>query len=241
MIRSRTRWFLLSFTVTAMLSGCIGTDIIDDAADLPPTITPPADPSLKVGDTLRLTVQVTRPIGNDDEVTLFWNSSRPEVLTVDNTGLVTALAEGTAEVTAAANGVESAPLLLAVGEEEEEAPPPPVATDAAREGTLMGQGGYTAEGTVTLSQDDTGNVILTTSDDFNVSFAAGTFLYLSNSEDGRQTATTGLEVADVSESTTGAQTFNVTEVDASVALDTYRYVVVLCKPFSLTFGTAELN
>ena len=225
--------------VLSLLGGCIGTDLVDDVTNsqLTVTINPPDDSSLEVGETLQLTALVENVPGSTDEVSLRWTSSRPEVLSVDETGLVTALTEGTAEITVSVNNVTSDPYPLAVGEAV--VVPPPAAT--ARTGTLQGQGGYTASGTVTLSEDEDGNVVLTTSDDFSVSLALGTFLYLSNSESGAATATDGLEVADVSEATTGAQTFNVTQVDASVGLDTYRYVVVLCKPARLTFGTAELN
>ena len=128
-------------------------------------------------------------------------------------------------------------------------PTEPVPTDsvpydslvAERQGTLQGQGGYTTVGTITLRQNKAGELILSTSDDFEVSFAAGTFLYLSNSEAGPATFTGGLEIADVSDTPTGAQSFNVSQVDPNVTLSTYQYVVVLCKPFRLTFGTTELK
>ena len=238
-----TRVLTFSTILITILGGCVGTDVVDDGdaavSRLTVTIDPPEDTALEVGDTLQLTAQLANvpPSSSEDDLTLMWNSSRPEVLAVDNGGLVTALSEGTAEVTAVADGVTSDPFPLAVGEAVVE---PPVAA-SERTGALMGQGGYTAEGTVTLSEDEDGNVILSTSQDFNVSVALGTFLYLSDSESGPATATNGLEVADVSEATTGAQTFNVTQLDTSVRLDSYRYVVVLCKPARLTFGTAELN
>ena len=120
-------------------------------------------------------------------------------------------------------------------------PVPVDSTVTERQGTLQGQGGYTATGTVTLRRNEAGELILSTSDDFEVSFAAGTFLYLSNSEAGPATFTGGLEIADVSDTPTGAQSFNVSQVDPNVTLSTYQYVVVLCKPFRLTFGTAELK
>ena len=115
------------------------------------------------------------------------------------------------------------------------------ATVTELQGTLQGQGGYTTVGIVTMRQNEAGEIILSTSNDFEVSFAAGTFLYLSNSEAGPATFTGGLEIADVSDTPTGAQSFNVSQVDPNVALGTYKYVVVLCKPFRLTFGTAELK
>ena len=222
----------------ATLSGCVGTDLIDDLATnrLTVAINPPDDPSLEVGDSLQLTVQLLPPGTNPEDVFLTWSSSRPEVVTVDDTGLVRARAEGTAEVTVAANGTASDPYPLVVGA----AVVPPEAT-GARTGALMGSGGYQASGTVTLQRGDDGILRLMTSDDFTVSVALGTYLYLSNSQEGGATASGGLEIADVSESATGAQVFNVTEIDGSVMLDTYQYVVVLCKPAQLTFGSAKLN
>lgn len=125
----------------------------------------------------------------------------------------------------------------------EPAPTDTVTTDTVteRQGTLQGQGGYTALGTVTLRRNEAGEIILSTSADFQVSLALGTFLYLSNSQAGSATTTSGLEVADVSESTTGAQSFNVSQIDPDATLSTYQYVIVLCKPAQLTFGSAELK
>lgn len=188
--------------------------------------------NLQINETLQLTHRAENLEGNEiASEAITWSSSRPEVISVNETGLVTALADGTSEITATVDGVASEPYLLTVGE--------PVA--AERSGTLQGKSGYTASGTVTLSKNEEGEVILTTSDDFKVSLALGTFLYLSNSEAGATTATSGLEVADVSKTPEGQQSFNVTQVDANIDLDTYNYVVVLCKPARLTFGSAELK
>ena len=118
---------------------------------------------------------------------------------------------------------------------------PPVAAGNERSGQLEGRGGYDARGTVTLSRNDDGELLLTTSEDFSVTLALGTFLYLSNSQAGGATAADGLEVADVSERLEGAQTYNVSALNGNVDLDTYQYVVVLCKPARITFGLAELN
>ncbi len=120
-------------------------------------------------------------------------------------------------------------------------PLPTDSTVTERQGTLRGQGGYTATGTVTLLRNEAGDMILSTSADFEVSFALGTFLYLSNSQDGRATANDGLEIADVSNPPTGAQSFNVSQLAPDATLTTYQYVIVLCKPARLTFGSAELN
>ena len=132
-----------------------------------------------------------------------------------------------------------------IDELAEQMPPIPStpvdSTVTERQGTLQGRGGYTAVGTVMLRRNETGDVILSTSADFAVDFALGTFLYLSDTREGPSTARTGLEVADVSDTPTGAQSFNVSQVAPDVTIGTYRYVIVLCKPAQLTFGSAELK
>ena len=116
-----------------------------------------------------------------------------------------------------------------------------VMDNATRTGTLQGSGGYESKGTVTLSQDEQGNITLATGEDFEVEFALGTFLYLSNDLSGSAIISTGLEIADISQSTTGAQSFNVTAINDQVTLDTYQYVIILCKPAQLVFGSATLE
>ena len=116
-----------------------------------------------------------------------------------------------------------------------------LADGTTRTGTLQGSGGYESKGTVTLSQDEQGNITLATDEDFEVEFALGTFLYLSNDLSGSAIISTGLEIADISQNTTGAQSFNVTAINDQVTLDTYQYVIILCKPAQLVFGSATLE
>lgn len=116
-----------------------------------------------------------------------------------------------------------------------------VTDNTTRTGTLQGSGGYESKGTVMLRQDNQGNIILATGEDFEVEFALGTFLYLSNDLSGSAIISTGLEIADISQSTTGAQSFNVTAINDQVTLDTYQYVIILCKPARLVFGSATLE
>jgi hypothetical protein len=49
----------------------------------------------------------------------------------------------------------------------------------------------------------------------------------------------GLEVAQIS--TNGAKTFDITAIRPATGLFDYQYVIILCKPASLTFGYAELK
>ena len=187
-----------------------------------------SDPlNLQLNDTLTLEVEVLNLSGEMiSGAVVSWSSNNPQVVTVDTSGKLQALTEGTAEITASVDGINSTPLVVTVG-------------DNQRTGTFMGANGYTTEGTATLTIDGQDQLILTLSDDFDTDFALGTFLYLSNSTGGASTRNNGLELAELT--TDGAATFNITEIMSSVGIHDYQYVVVLCKPASITFGFADLS
>ena len=72
----------------------------------------PTTASLKVGAEKQLTATVTP--SDADNTTVTWKSSNPSVATVDNSGKVKAIAAGTAQITATAGGVTSAPCVVTV-------------------------------------------------------------------------------------------------------------------------------
>jgi hypothetical protein len=49
----------------------------------------------------------------------------------------------------------------------------------------------------------------------------------------------GLEVAQIVDN--GAKTFNLSNIKPGIGLNDYKYVIILCKPASVTFGYAELK
>ena len=72
----------------------------------------PTTASLKVGAEQQLTATVTP--SDADNKTVTWKSSNPSVATVDGSGKVKAVAAGTANITATAGGVTSAPCVVTV-------------------------------------------------------------------------------------------------------------------------------
>ena len=183
--------------------------------------------NLQLNDTLTLEVEVLNLNGEMiPGAVVSWTSNNPQIVAVDTSGKLEALTEGTAEITASVEGINSAPLVVTVG-------------DNHRAGTFMGANGYTTEGAATLTLDDQDQLILTLSENFDTDFALGTFLYLSNSTGGASTRNSGLELAELTAD--GAATFNVTDIMSGVGINDYRYVVVLCKPASITFGFADLS
>lgn len=155
-----------------------------------------------------------------------WASTNPTVAQVDQNGLVTGLADGATFINATIDDVTSAGYPVVVG-------------SLSKIGVFQGAGGYNAQGMVTISTDTSGDLILTLSSDFQVSFALGTFLYLANSTSGSTVASQGFEIEEIRSN--GPATYNLTDINPTLKIDDYQYVVLLCKPASITFGFAELN
>ncbi|MBD0257464.1 MAG: Ig-like domain-containing protein [Cytophagales bacterium] len=188
------------------------------------TVTAPRT-GLNVGDQISLTARVQNIRG--EMLTgkpVEWFSENAAILQVDAQGGVTALAGGVAAVHAKVNGVKSNSIDLTVG--------------ADRVGQFVPAGGYAASGTAMLRTEN-GQVILDLGSNFRTSFALGTYIYLANSTNAGNVRSGGLEVAQISEN--GAKTFNISALNGNVGLFDYRYVVILCKPATVTFGYADLN
>jgi hypothetical protein len=157
--------------------------------------------------------------------TVEWFSENESILRVNSSGQVTAIANGVAGIHAKIDGVKSNSIDFTVGA-------------AQLLGTFISAGGYKAVGTATLKNQN-GQIILELSSNFETSFALGTFIYLANSTNGSTIRSSGLEIAEIK--TNGAKTFNITSVKSNVTLNEFKYVIILCKPASLTFGFAELK
>lgn len=155
-----------------------------------------------------------------------WISTDNSIFTIDNNGLLMGKANGFADAYALVDGLQSNRLGIAVGA-------------TSRTGTFQGLSGYDAAGTTELFIADNGDLILSLSSDFQTNFANGTYIYLSNNTGGSATASGGLEISEIT--TSGAALFNVSDIDSTVEIDDFNFVVILCKPASLSFGFAQLN
>lgn len=181
---------------------------------------------LAVGQFVDMSIQVTNV--NGDMITgktITWSSNNESVAQVNSSGRVTAIAIGAARITAMADGVVSNEFLISVG--------------GARTGAFMDANGYMASGTAVLKSEG-GTLTLELSSDFMTSFALGTFIYLSNNNSsGATVKANGLEIKQITMN--GAHTFNITMDHPNVQIDSYNYVIVLCKPAAVIFGVAALN
>jgi hypothetical protein len=187
----------------------------------------PSSASLNLLEEVQLAASVRNIDGETlPDKTIEWFTENEALATVSSTGLVKAVANGVVEVHAKSEGVKSNSIIFTIGSSNE------------RQGNFVPAGGYQAKGSATLSNID-GELILKLSDDFQTSFALGTYIYLANSTSGSQVKAGGFEIAQIT--TNGAKTFNISGLNASITIDQYKYVIILCKPASVTFGYAEMN
>jgi hypothetical protein len=155
-----------------------------------------------------------------------WASSNLNVLTVSASGLATGQTAGTASVTASVAGVKSLPSVIQVQ---------PVG-GSSRTGTFSGNMGYSVSGTATLQQ--TGNTLkLILNSNFQASNGPMLGVYLAKNASGALNSQNSLKLANLIQNS-GTQEYN---VPAGVGLNDYDYVVIYCIPFTVRFGTAQLN
>lgn len=191
------------------------------------SISSAAGTQIGVGQQSSLTILITDLQGNTIEgLDVLWESSHPEVLAIDQEGNMSGLNNGVSKVKAFVNGLMSNELTIIVG-------------TTSRTGTFQGANGYNASGTTNLFFNAQGQLMLSLSSNFSTDFALGTFIYLSNSTSGSATGASGVELQGITAG--GAHTFNVAAIDPEIGINDYQYVIVLCKPASITFGFAQLN
>jgi hypothetical protein len=194
---------------------------VDDVASV--IVAPPATTALQIGQTVQLSAIAKSMGGNDvsSSKTFKWFTENPSIVSVSVSGLVTAIANGDAEVHSKVDSVKSNSIKFSVGGTN------------VRTGTFQGSGSYSAKGTVTVSEAS-GKLNISVSADYQASVALGTYLYLANSTSGGNVKSAGVNLGQWS---SGAKTFDV----AGAKLNDYKYVVVLCQPAGITFGYAELK
>lgn len=187
------------------------------------TLVMPSSTNLAPGQMLSLNAIIKNINGEIlTDKNLEWFSENPSLATVTSAGLLTAISSGTVEVHAKSEGVKSNSLVFTIS------------NITKRTGTFQSAGGYFSNGTVEVEQLN-GKLRITLSADFTASIAAGTYLYLANSTNGADVKINGLELGQYTP--TGIKIFETT----SASLLQYKYVVVLCKPFGVTFGFAQLT
>ncbi|NJL13706.1 MAG: hypothetical protein HC913_12345 [Microscillaceae bacterium] len=102
-----------------------------------------AQNSLTVGDQIQINLMALNAFGQEISPTnITWQSTAPEVASISNSGLASALGVGTSTITAQSSQIVSNPITLAVS----------AASSQSRTGNFINLNGYSVSGTVSLVQ-----------------------------------------------------------------------------------------
>ena len=185
------------------------------------TIQGSEDP-IEVGQTVQLEAIVRNLDGDIISTGVSWSSSDEQVAAVNQTGLVSAISDGTTEIVASAEGINSVPFPITVGSDAGD----------TRTGTFSGRNGYNAEGTAVLNLGSDRSLEFLS--DFKTQSGPGLYIYLSPNASNVDGALNLGEIV----ATTGAQSY---EISPAANLDGLDHVIIYCKPFGVLFGIATLE
>lgn len=221
---------LLIFLFAAvLLNGCIKNDFIDDRVDPVLRFISSLD-TIQIDTEFQLEAMYLNNVGQEETPTLSWNSLNPEILSVNETGLVRAISAGTATITVSFETDEgitiSDQMNITVGAST-------VITIEEKGGTIRTTSSYTLEGAFTIKEID-GTLVIEVAEDYRASAnLPGLFIYLTNNP---STTADALEIGPV-QVFNGAHTYEIPEVGIS----DYRYLLYFCKPFNIKVGDGEIN
>ncbi|MEM7575335.1 MAG: Ig-like domain-containing protein [Bacteroidota bacterium] len=221
---------LLFLSLPLLAFACIGDDFLDDFVQPEIRIASTID-SLTIDSSFQLTALYFNNVGIEEVVPVSWSSSDPAVVSVDNSGLVTAHTLGTAELTvnySDGNNPVTASTTLHTAENPVEEP-----ELQSRMGVIRTTSSYVLRGDFTLDEQEDGSLLLDIADNYAASTALpGLYIYLSNNPNSTSNA---LEIGPVAVFS-GAHAYTITET----MIDQYSHVLYFCKPFNVKVGDGEI-
>lgn len=215
--------------VGCLLFSCIGTDIEDDVVDVKLEITNPIM-SLKVGDTYDLMYRYLNQVAAIESAEVRWESTNPSAITIDDQGVITAVAMGNTQITVFLKDNDEVMDKLSIEAANETVLPP----SDPKSGTVATTSSYELQGDFTIENIAGGVEIKLGSNYVASSDLPGLYVYLSNNPN---TSSQALEVSVVTVFS-GAHSYRVTEENLNT--DTYAYLLYYCKPFNVKVGVGEI-
>lgn len=222
------KYFLLLFSTVFFFTACIKDDFVFDTVDPLLRIDRSVD-TLALGADFQFTALYLNNIGVAEEVGILWQSSAPDIISINNNGLATALQNGNAIISATFNDgnqlLEDA-IEVHTGEET-------VTVSSERSGQINTTSSYELVGDFTLSAEGS-ELVLSIADNYRASTALpGLYVYLTNNPN---TIANAYEIGAV-ETFEGAHTYTLDDVE----LNDYNYVLYFCKPFNVKVGDGEIR
>lgn len=208
--------------------GCIKDDFVQDTIDPMLRITSTVD-TIAINTSFQFEAMYLNNVGLEENATVTWESSAPEVISLDNNGLAMAHQMGNAIITATVN-LEDTVLQtnrsVQVGMNT-------TSSVVQKMGTVNTTSSYSLSGDFTLVENENG-VSLTFADNYQASTSLpGLYIYLTNN---KNTTNNALEIGAV-------QVFNGTHTYTipNVGINDYNYVLYFCKPFNVKVGDGKIQ
>ena len=220
---------------STIVSSCIGEDIRQDEIPAELRILNPTE-SLVVSENYKFNTSFFNNIGElDNSNTVNWSSSNENVATIDATGLLSALTEGTTTITAQ---IEEKAIIIAETSIPVTITIDPTQVDTTpvnKTGSIITTSSYKLEGSFTISEiENTSNILISIADDYTATTSLpGLYIYLSNNPNSINGA---LELGAVTVFN-GAHTYNVNNTN----INDFTYILYWCKPFGVKVGDGKIN
>lgn len=226
----KTLQLSLIFTVIIYLSACVGDDFIDDAVDPVVRITSTLD-TIQIGEEYQFEATYLNNIGQQENVTMNWESSNPDVLSISNSGLGLAIKEGSTTLTVAVDqggNTITDQIDIAVGQKIIEQ------VALVRTGSIQVTSNYILEGNFELSEEN-GGLKLSIDDTYRASSGLpGLYIYLTNNP---TTTSNAYEIGMVN-TFEGAHEFI---IEDGIGINDYSHILYFCKPFNVKIGDGEFE
>lgn len=220
----KKKYFWLGVLLVAITSGCIKDDLVFDEVDPVLRITSRVD-TIAFNSSFQFESMYLNNVGAEEEVTVDWTSSHPDVVSIDNGGNAQALMEGSATITAEFGDLKDI-VEVHVGKNT-------VVVPKEKGGTIKTTSTYELSGDFTVEERD-GNLVISFSENYVASTALpGLYLYLSNN---RNTVANAIEIGAV-EVFSGEHTYTLPDI----GLNDYQFLVYFCKPFNIKVGDGEIE
>jgi uncharacterized protein YjdB len=181
---------------------------------------------LNINNTHQYTTTYTNSSGETENTAITWQSSNTNVLTVSNTGLITAIAPGEAVVTATVNSsnntLTTQDTVIVIGNTTQE-----------KTGTLKTSSSYELRGDFTLKEiPNTNDLELTIDENYKASDRLpGLYLYFTNNIN---TVANAKEIQKVTVFE-GAHTY----IIKNTGINDFTHLLYWCKPFGVDVGNGE--
>jgi len=226
---NKSSYFSFIVLTISFLTSCIGDDFVFDEVEPMVVITSNLE-TLALGTTFQIEAKYLDNVGAEQVLPKNWTSSASDIISVDQSGLITALNAGQSVITAELildDMILEDKITVTVAEETTQ-------SSNARTGVIESTSSYRLEGNFSLEKVGE-NLVLDIDETYQTTSALpGLYIYLTNNRNSNSGA---LEIGEVTVFS-GAHSYTLPD---DVGINDYQYLLYYCKPFSVKVGDGQFE